>query len=92
VNYGLVEPFDIDRGELDGLTPQECFTLGVEWEMFRARLESGEAFVTQVHTANAQRLLAMCRRKGRAVTDHWLHEDYPDWRVLKVSEATPAAS
>lgn len=28
--YEPVEPFGVDGGELDGLSPAECFTLGVE--------------------------------------------------------------
>ena len=28
------EPFGIDNRELDGLTPQFIFTLGVEWQIF----------------------------------------------------------
>lgn len=28
-NYILLESFQIDDGELDGLSPQECFVLGV---------------------------------------------------------------
>ena len=30
----LIEGFDIDNGELEGLTPQECFIIGVEWCQF----------------------------------------------------------
>lgn len=86
-DYRCVEPFDIDHGELDGMTPQECFTLGVEWQMFRRQMEDGEPFERQVHSANADRLIAMCRRNGRNATRHWLHEDYPEWCVLKVEGA-----
>ena len=42
-NYSLAEPFGIDHGELDGLTPQEVFALGVEWQLFRYQLEHPEA-------------------------------------------------
>ena len=85
VDYGLVEPFGIDDGSLDGLSPQECFTLGVEWEMFRQRLKAEEtAFQEQVHSANAGRMQAMCQRHGRTCTRHWLHEDYAEWCVLHV--------
>lgn len=88
-NYSLVEPFGIDHGELDGLTPQEVFTLGVEWQLFRGQLEHPdvEAFQFQAHTANAERLKAMCKRHGREVKQCWLHEDYAEWCVLHVSDA-----
>lgn len=83
--WGLVEPFDVDNGQLDGLTAAECFTLGVEWQMFRAKLDEDGSFVDQVHTANADRLMAMARRRGKQVTRHWLHDDYADWCTLCVS-------
>jgi hypothetical protein len=88
VDYGLVEPFGIDNGELSGLSRQECFTLGVEWQMFREKLDAEPgAFSEQVHMANVARLSAMCRRRKREVSVHWLHEDHPDWRVLNVGAA-----
>src|SRR5438552_1591297 len=43
-NYELVEPFDIDDGSLEGIAAKEAFTLGVEWLMFRRRLQSGQPF------------------------------------------------
>jgi hypothetical protein len=84
-DYGLVHSFHIDHGELDDLSPQECFTLGVEWQMFRAQLEDGEPFERQVHGKNVGRLKALVADFGRTVTDHWVHEDYPEWRLLRVA-------
>jgi hypothetical protein len=85
-SYSLSEPFDIQDGEMDGLSVDYVFALAVEWSWFRDQLLAGEAFARQVHAPNVRRLKAMCARHGRAVTDHWLHEDYPEWRVLKVAE------
>lgn len=85
--YGGCEPFDIDHGELSGLTPQMCFTLGVEWQMFRDAMErTPEPFERQIHTANSARLQAMCMRAGRHVKEEWLHDDYDGWRVLVVGK------
>jgi len=65
--FGLVEPFEIDHGELDRLTPQECFCLGVEWQLFRSRLQSGRPFNDVVLDANAERLTKLAERAGRFV-------------------------
>jgi len=40
----LVEPFDIDDGSLRDMTPEYVFALGVEWQLFRQRLECGKPF------------------------------------------------
>lgn len=63
--WSLVEPFDIDNGELDGLSGQECFVLGVEWAIVRHLLEGGGGFCKTVHAASVQRLVNLGRRSGR---------------------------
>lgn len=63
-SYNLIEPFDIDEGELEGVRPVEAFTLGVEWQMVRDQLEAGENFNRPIHTANASRIKRMCIRRG----------------------------
>lgn len=86
-DFRLVEPFEIDAGELDGLTPEQAFTLGVEWEMVRRALEIYERKKV-VHRANCMRIVRMARRHGREVPwkhldDHWSELDWsrPDnWR------------
>lgn len=84
-NYELCEPFDIDDGSLGGMKPEFIFCLGVEWQLFRQQMQSEPGpFDYQAHSANADRLIAMCQRHGRSCTRHWLHEDYPEWCVLKV--------
>jgi hypothetical protein len=40
----LVEPFDITEGSLRDMTPGYVFALGVGWQLFRQRLESGTPF------------------------------------------------
>lgn len=64
--YKHVEPFDIDHGELDGITADQAFVLGVEWQIFRTTLSSTrERFKATVHAANEQRLLRLLARRGR---------------------------
>jgi hypothetical protein len=66
-DHTLVEPFEIDNGELDGLRAQECFALGVEWAMFRDRLRTGRPFTLLVLANNAERLTKLAERSRRYV-------------------------
>ena len=68
--YRLVESFDIDDGSLDGLTNNECFALGVEWAMVRARVLAGETFTRLCLAPNSERLSALAERHGRFVEHH----------------------
>lgn len=69
MKYKMVEPFDIDDGQLDGLSVQESFCLGVEWQMFRNKVEEDSgSFDYQIHSKNVDRLKALCNRHGRACT------------------------
>jgi hypothetical protein len=72
----LVEPFDIDNGELDGHSTAGAFALGVEWQQFRSELQSVLGFEKTVNRANVERLIRMCVRRGRRyrirhLDDHW---------------------
>lgn len=92
VNYGLVEPFDVDDGSLDGFSPQEIFCFGVEWEMFRQKLkDTPRSFTEQIHSANVQRLLAMCKRHERSAIRRLVGDDYMDWCLLDVGPAPDGA-
>lgn len=66
-DWGLAADFDIDDGSLDGLTDQQIFVLGVEWGMLYQQLddENSRLVLIQIHTENAERLMRLCRRKGR---------------------------
>lgn len=75
MDFGLKEPFDIDDGELDGLTLQRAFTLGVEWEMFYQRL-THDVFEMQIHAANEERLTRLAGRHGFAVSRKWVNDDW----------------
>ena len=68
--WELVEPFEVDNGELDSFRQSLCFALGVEWERFRQRLKSGERFTQVVMTEGSNRLVRMTERQGRFVEHH----------------------
>jgi len=65
----LIEPFDIDDGSLQGITPEYAFALGVEWTFFRQRLKSGKPFKFLCLPQNAKRLVAIAERNRRFVED-----------------------
>ena len=81
--YELVQPFDTDSGELDGLSQAECFAMGVEWQMFRAQLETGKPFNTVVLASNAKRLTKMAERCQRFV-EHRPAEN--GWSLITVGD------
>ena len=83
-----VRPFDIDNGELDGLSLQEAFVLGYELAQIDALFDSGESFAKPVHAKNADRIKAEADRRGRKYQLTWLTEDSSEsWMWLNV-EAT----
>lgn len=63
--YQLIADFQIDNGQLDGLTPQEIFSLGVEfgYAIMFARADAG--FVHNVDPRNRERVEALLWRHGR---------------------------
>lgn len=80
-----VEPFDVDDGELDGLTPAECFVLGVEWQMVAARAATPDGFERPVHVENRDRLAALLDRRGRRYRMAHMHDDVSEgWLWLTV--------
>jgi hypothetical protein len=68
-NSRILEPFDIDDHSLSGLSLEQAFTLGVEWQMFRQKLHSGKPFTTFCLPANTNRLVKMAERHKRFVED-----------------------
>ena len=67
--FGLVEPFETENGALDCVSAAYAFALGVEWEMFRQRLNSGKPFTTLCLPPNTKRLVRMCERHRRFVEE-----------------------
>lgn len=71
--FGLLDSFGIDDGELEHLDRHECFVLGVEWQTFRQELDKcrrygrGE-FKQLVHASNEQRLSELADKYGFTVS------------------------
>ncbi len=66
-DYSLVEPFEIDNEELSGLSPKQCFVLGVEWRQFYEKVRKREPFSMGMHESNYARLARMARRHGALI-------------------------
>lgn len=77
-NYNLHFDFEIDDGQLDGLTPQMMFTLGVEFgRVYQEVAEIGLDIETQIHVENLDRVQRLVDQEGwvchvRQRDDHWV--------------------
>lgn len=88
--FDCADPFDIDGGELDGLTPQMIFCLGAEWRGVRDMADKPGGFVQLIHAQNQNRLTALLDRRGRKYAAHFLPNDKSEnWVTLTVEPAAP---
>jgi hypothetical protein len=62
----MLEPFNFDDS-LNDLGAEQAFALGIEWQMFRERLKTGQPFSTLCLAINATRLAKMARCQQRLV-------------------------
>lgn len=82
--HTLMEPFDIDGGELDGIPPQIVFCLGFEFCQMITLLESGEPITRTIHTPNASRIKRMCIRRRRKFKVEPCPDVGDQWSFLEV--------
>jgi hypothetical protein len=86
--YGLVEPFDIDNGELDGVRPQQAFVLGYEICQLHNLLDGGPSPISRpVHAENESRIKRLCIRRRRKCR---LAPNGPEWLWLEIAGADGA--
>ena len=84
--FGLVKSFHIDDGELDGLTPQECFVLGYELAQVDQLLKAPPGIHQPVHVENKARIESACEKADRPYRLTWLSGDVSEaWLLLEVS-------
>jgi len=86
VSYVLLESFQIDDGELDGMSPQECFCLGYELANVSAKSETDpEEFTMPIHSENEARITEALDRRGRSRIITWSPNDLSEgWVRLTV--------
>jgi len=80
--FGLVESFDIDNGELDGLTPQNCFVLGFELAQIIALARHPGGSQRPVHLANKARIEKHLRKAPRQFKLEYMPDGSETWAWL----------
>lgn len=87
----LQKSFDIDDGELYGMSPQECFVLGYELAMIDSLLEhERDSFTRMVHATNRDRIQKWCDDADRECRIVWHHGDSSEtWMQLDVAPLPP---
>lgn len=84
--FGLIKPFQIDNGELDGLRPQDCFVLGYELAQVDQLLKATAEIRQPVHADNRARIESACKDAGRPYRLTWLPGDASEsWLLLEVA-------
>jgi hypothetical protein len=87
-DFKLFKPFGIDHGELDGLTPQQCFVLGYELAEIESLLKQGAGFQKPVHADNQERIRRFCEYAERPYRLAWMDGDPSEsWMLLAVPPA-----
>ena len=82
-DFGLVEPFNADDS-LKDLSPEQAFALGIEWQMFREQLKTGQPFSTLCLSMNASRLVKMAKGQRRLVEIR--STTWEAWAELRVGD------
>lgn len=85
-NFHLENTFDIDDGQLDGLTPQTIFVLGYELSDISRQLSEPTAFTRLIHAENKARIEKACKAAGRRFSLTWSDSDSSEsWLTLEVT-------
>lgn len=84
-DFGLIKSFDIDCGQLDGFSPQQCFVLGYELALIDDLAKGTAPFNRPVHSANRERIEKSLNDAGRAYKLTWCEGDSSEeWMLLDV--------
>lgn len=78
-NFGLVLPFGIDSGELDGMSPQDIFTRGFEMGMVYGagdQMERGGSMRFMFHSDNEERVESAALKQGCNLSTKWENDDW----------------
>ena len=74
--FQCTEPFGIDDGELDGLSPQKIFVLGYELAQISAEWVAGDRPAKPVHPENRERLERAAKLRDIEVKFVVYHDDW----------------
>jgi hypothetical protein len=88
-NYVLLESFGIDNGELDEMTPQECFVLGYELSQVSRRAETDRTeFRMLIHAENQARIALALVKRNRPHVITWMRNDLSEgWLEILVYQS-----
>lgn len=80
-NWESMQPFGIDNGELDGLSPQDCFVRGFEigsiWGACTQHVSKSGTIKMVIHSDNEARCIQFAECRGFSVTTRaWLNDDW----------------
>ena len=87
--FANCESFLVDDGQLDGMSPQQCFVLGYELCSIATLAERCEDEINKtVHAANIERIEAFLVARERTWEWTWPHDDIREsWVYLKIEPA-----
>ena len=87
--FSFARKFDIDCGELNHLSVQQCFVLGYELAQIDSLIRSRCGFEKPVHVDNRDRIEAELKRHGKEYKFEWSGDDKSEsWVYLSVREAS----
>jgi len=86
-DFGLIRPFAIDNGELEGMTPQQIFVLGYELAQLDHLIDKCKyGFTKMFHAANIERLELKLKSCDRGWEIRWMDSDQSEeWVMLSVT-------
>lgn len=86
--FESLDRFNIDDGELDNLSSQQCFILGYELAQIDRLLSLGVTISKPVNADNRLRIEFACQRANRSYSLTWIEGDVSEsWMQLDVPAA-----
>lgn len=83
--FGLVKSFQIDNGELNGLTPQMCFVLGYELARIDDMIKHKTKIAIPVHVENKERIMDSFKGTNISYQLTWMNDDVSEsWLWLEI--------
>ncbi len=80
-----VDDFGIDASQLEDVSAEDAFRLGVEWKMIFDELSGVQPFSAIVLSTNRERLESLAVRFGRPATFAWVNDDYLRMEVARAN-------
>lgn len=84
VEYEFFESFEIDDGELEGISQEECFVLGAEFMQRLQEIKEGKQELRfPIHNNNTNRIGNTAKRFGYEIQTTKVDEDWTDFAARK---------